>query len=611
MTMVQVQQLLEQTNARITQLEQENAMLRGHGISKAKMEAPSKYDGGKEGLSGWLVQMRADLLYYEEHFVNEAQKVGYAASRLEGKALRWFEPTLKDYLEHEDEDDREEFTQEVFKKYTKFEEEIRKVFGDTDEKLHTQERLARLRQTKSAANYATKFRQDSLRAEINEEGLMQLFYDGLKEEVKDELYKADRPESLDEYIAMAIRIDDRLYARKQQRQGKSQNQPFVKANDKKKRYHPSTSYGTHAGAMDVSATQTKGDTKRDKSGVTCFNVGKKGHFRKECRSPKKDWKPVPGREAATIDKHTRVVEVAAASYTQEDLEYDIERAEGHPPDYDTDDDVRPPLRRNTQATTRDTDSEGSIDSVEDIRCELRRIAESAARDTVRQAAQRWVEQLDSRRDNGRPGPLTAAIEGGEAVPSLDDETDPEGDIAPPSGAAGMAQVWGLALIQDENGQWRTKNQGDTEGPNVNYLRRRVIELRGQNAELNDKIHELEQQVQQQSATTLGQVSENQPFNGPVFTGWGDMDPAEVRIPEMEYNDAWEYERMHGRTLPTREEYWQRHQYTSIGRTTAQVAAQGMGRGFMAPPGKDAQRLLPTRKDHVQVPWFQCVTHTCR
>jgi hypothetical protein len=132
-------------------------MLRGHGISKAKMEAPSKYDGGKEGVSGWLVQMRAYLLHYEERFVNEAQKVGYAASRLEGKALRWFEPTLKDYLEHEDKDDREEFTQEVFKKYTKFEEEIRKVFGDTDEKLHAQERLARLRQNNSAANYATTF----------------------------------------------------------------------------------------------------------------------------------------------------------------------------------------------------------------------------------------------------------------------------------------------------------------------------------------------------------------------------------------------------------------------------------------------------------------------
>ena len=38
---------------------------------------------------------------------------------------------------------------------------------------------------------------------------MQLFYDGLKDEVKDVLYEKDRPDTLDEYIAIAIRIDDR------------------------------------------------------------------------------------------------------------------------------------------------------------------------------------------------------------------------------------------------------------------------------------------------------------------------------------------------------------------------------------------------------------------
>jgi hypothetical protein len=38
-----------------------------------------------------------------------------------------------------------------------------------------------------------------------------LFYNGLKEDIKDELYKVDRPNSLDEYIGIAIRIDERLY----------------------------------------------------------------------------------------------------------------------------------------------------------------------------------------------------------------------------------------------------------------------------------------------------------------------------------------------------------------------------------------------------------------
>ena len=47
--------------------------------------------------------------------------------------------------------------------------------------------------------------------EYSEEGLIQTFYEGLKEEVKDELYKVDRLDSLDEYIAITIRIDDRQY----------------------------------------------------------------------------------------------------------------------------------------------------------------------------------------------------------------------------------------------------------------------------------------------------------------------------------------------------------------------------------------------------------------
>ena len=36
-----------------------------------------------------------------------------------------------------------------------------------------------------------------------------MFYDGLKERVKDKLYKEDRPDDLDTYIVIAIRVDDR------------------------------------------------------------------------------------------------------------------------------------------------------------------------------------------------------------------------------------------------------------------------------------------------------------------------------------------------------------------------------------------------------------------
>jgi len=40
---------------------------------------------------------------------------------------------------------------------------------------------------------------------------MSRFYERLKNDVKDDLYKEDRPDNLVEYMQRAIRIDDRNY----------------------------------------------------------------------------------------------------------------------------------------------------------------------------------------------------------------------------------------------------------------------------------------------------------------------------------------------------------------------------------------------------------------
>ena len=43
---------------------------------------------------------------------------------------------MEDLLTNADEDDREDFTNEVFASYARFESELRKVFGDLDEKRY-------------------------------------------------------------------------------------------------------------------------------------------------------------------------------------------------------------------------------------------------------------------------------------------------------------------------------------------------------------------------------------------------------------------------------------------------------------------------------------------
>ncbi|EGO57501.1 hypothetical protein NEUTE1DRAFT_43181, partial [Neurospora tetrasperma FGSC 2508] len=52
---------------------------------------------------------------------------------------------------------------------------------------------------------------DILYNNIDNNRLIQLFYNSLKERIKDELYKEDRPETINIYINITIHIDDRLF----------------------------------------------------------------------------------------------------------------------------------------------------------------------------------------------------------------------------------------------------------------------------------------------------------------------------------------------------------------------------------------------------------------
>ncbi|AEO60833.1 hypothetical protein MYCTH_2129970 [Thermothelomyces thermophilus ATCC 42464] len=89
----------------LTQLALETAK-----ASRIKIEPPSKYGGTKEDLVGFLINLRSYFWLNNDKFLDDKAKVLYAAIRLEGKVLRWFEPTWNDYLTEEDEDDRDAFT---------------------------------------------------------------------------------------------------------------------------------------------------------------------------------------------------------------------------------------------------------------------------------------------------------------------------------------------------------------------------------------------------------------------------------------------------------------------------------------------------------------------
>ena len=292
--------------------------------SKIKLEPPTKYIGKKEELMGFLTALCSYFYLYSAQFYTVASYVLFATSRLDSNALRQFEPTWRDFL-LKLADKRDEFTTAIFESYERFEEELRKVFRDTNKKRYTQERLASLYQTKSASTYTMQFQQDSLQAGINDEGLIQLFYKGLKEEVKDELYYLDYPTILDKYIEIAIRIDNWLYIQKQQKKSDRQctfNSGNSNKNGKKKPT-TSTSLGTYTGPIDINAIQQSNQLHF--SNMTYYNYSRKGYLKQDYRLSKKKQQPIPRKETAIVEGKEHVVKITTANYTQEDFEDNIER----------------------------------------------------------------------------------------------------------------------------------------------------------------------------------------------------------------------------------------------------------------------------------------------
>ena len=76
-----------------------------------------------------------------------------------------------------------------------------------------------LRQTGSAANYASKFQQLAAQTQWGVVPLVAQFYKGLKDRVKDNVAQVNQPNQLQSMITLAIRINDRQYERELEKKG--------------------------------------------------------------------------------------------------------------------------------------------------------------------------------------------------------------------------------------------------------------------------------------------------------------------------------------------------------------------------------------------------------
>lgn len=142
---------------------------------------PEYFHGKRSDLKNFLSQVRLVISAQSSRFPTEKHKVIFAASFLRSTAFSWFQPHL------------ENSQSPILENFDLFCASIQSTFGDPDEVGTAERELFSLRQTASVASYASDFRRYAAITSWNDSALLAQFYRGLKDVVKDEIAKMDRP----------------------------------------------------------------------------------------------------------------------------------------------------------------------------------------------------------------------------------------------------------------------------------------------------------------------------------------------------------------------------------------------------------------------------------
>ena len=161
-------------------------------LKPLKVGAPKRYDGSRGGLELFFSQLELYYGFNTAQFPTDQEKVLFAASYLEGPAFAWFNIYLRDYLDNQaDPKEQEDNTRRVMGSLKTFKTAMRKMFGILDKEKDAERKLQALQQTGSASEFTAKFQQLAVRTQWGDSALTALFYQGLKERVKDNIARGD------------------------------------------------------------------------------------------------------------------------------------------------------------------------------------------------------------------------------------------------------------------------------------------------------------------------------------------------------------------------------------------------------------------------------------
>lgn len=167
-----------------------------------RLPPPEAYAGDPGSCEAFLTQCGLVFALQPTTFPSDESRVAYVITLLSGRARDWGTAiwTNRPALRTD---------------FSEFSKEMKKVFDRSKQGREAAREVLLLRQGRqTVSDYSIQFRTLAVSAGWNAEAMYDVFFNGLSEEVKDELLPHTLPTGFDELVDMAIRVDVRLGQRR-------------------------------------------------------------------------------------------------------------------------------------------------------------------------------------------------------------------------------------------------------------------------------------------------------------------------------------------------------------------------------------------------------------
>jgi len=171
-------------------------------LGNPRLSLPEKFDGDPIKCKGFILQCSLFISQQPALYTTEAGKIAFVCSLFTGKALEWITAVWRE-------------DGSAFPSFDSFMQRFWEVFDHPSEGKGAGDRLMELTQgRRTAAEYAFAFQ--TLAAQTNwvSDTLKVLFRRGLSHELQAELACRDEGRNLDQFIELAIQIDNLIRSRK-------------------------------------------------------------------------------------------------------------------------------------------------------------------------------------------------------------------------------------------------------------------------------------------------------------------------------------------------------------------------------------------------------------